>query len=290
MSTTKVTDSVRNVTAVDAAKLTGSIVDARLPATALNSNVDLTALSASNLTSGTLAEARLATLDATKLTGTVADARLGTVSASKLSGVVPTANLGTGTASSSTFLNGAGAYAEAGGGAWNFIGTAANSGSPVIDHFGFTTGITNTYATYVILCSLYGTQSLGSPRIQVTADGGSSYVTSTDYDHSGVIYKASTGSSVQSGGAVIAFWPIMEASTLGTTTSTAMNIEIRITNLCSAVATQFYSSFGGSAASYGCAGFMGGYLDTNTAYNGFKIYPSGGDIMGRVTVYGIAHA
>ena len=43
----------------------GTFVDARLPATALNSNVDLTNLSASNLTSGTLADARFpATLPA----------------------------------------------------------------------------------------------------------------------------------------------------------------------------------------------------------------------------------
>ena len=56
--------SLDNVPAVDlttlsASNLTsGTVADARLPATALNSNVDLTTLSASNLTSGTLADAR----------------------------------------------------------------------------------------------------------------------------------------------------------------------------------------------------------------------------------------
>ena len=41
MSTTKVTDALRNVTAVDAAKITTGTVDvARLPSTVLNSNVD----------------------------------------------------------------------------------------------------------------------------------------------------------------------------------------------------------------------------------------------------------
>jgi hypothetical protein len=48
---------------IDASKITtGSIADARLPATALNSNVDLTNLSASNLTSGTIPTARISAL------------------------------------------------------------------------------------------------------------------------------------------------------------------------------------------------------------------------------------
>ena len=51
---------------LDTAKITsGTFADARLPSTALNSNVDLTTLSANNLTSGTLADARFpATLPA----------------------------------------------------------------------------------------------------------------------------------------------------------------------------------------------------------------------------------
>ena len=45
---------------LDTAKITtGTFADARLPSTALNSNIDLTNLSASNLTSGTIADARL---------------------------------------------------------------------------------------------------------------------------------------------------------------------------------------------------------------------------------------
>ena len=48
-----------DLTNLNATDLThGTVSDARLPATALNSNVDLTNLSASNLTSGTLPDAR----------------------------------------------------------------------------------------------------------------------------------------------------------------------------------------------------------------------------------------
>jgi len=73
-----------DIPALATAKITsGTFVDARLPSTALNSNVDLTTLSASNLTSGTVATARL----------------------------------GSGTASSSTFLRGDGSFATPVGGA-----------------------------------------------------------------------------------------------------------------------------------------------------------------------------
>ena len=48
-------------------------------------------------------------------------AGLTSLPAANLTGVIPAANLGTGTASSTTFLNGAGAYAAAGGGAFTLI-------------------------------------------------------------------------------------------------------------------------------------------------------------------------
>jgi hypothetical protein len=50
------------------------------------------------------------------VSGAIDDSHITGMAASKLTGVVAPANLGTGTASASTFLNGAGAYAEAGGG------------------------------------------------------------------------------------------------------------------------------------------------------------------------------
>ena len=74
---------------------------------------------AANLT-GTVADARISVLTASKLTGAlpaIDGASLTAINASNLgSGTVPSARLGSGTASSSTFLRGDSTYAEAGGG------------------------------------------------------------------------------------------------------------------------------------------------------------------------------
>jgi len=121
LDATKLTGTVNNARiSLDAAEIpsistdkltSGTIPDARLPSTALNSNVDLTTLSASNLTSGTLPDARFGALPA------VSGVNLTALNGSNIgSGTVPTARLGSGTASSSTFLRGDSTYAAAGGG------------------------------------------------------------------------------------------------------------------------------------------------------------------------------
>ena len=122
MSQTKVTDNLRDttqldgakittgtipearITSLDANKLTGTVADARFPATLpASSGANLTALPAGNLT-GTIADARfpatlpassganLTNLPAGNLTGTVADARISALTASKLTGALPSLN------------------------------------------------------------------------------------------------------------------------------------------------------------------------------------------------------
>jgi hypothetical protein len=105
-----------HISGMAASKLTGTIADARFPATLpAASGVNLTALNASNLGSGT----------------------------------VPTARLGSGTASSSTFLRGDSTYAEAGGGAWTLIGSQAASSSASLTQ----TGLNSDYDHYAIVFS-----------------------------------------------------------------------------------------------------------------------------------------
>ncbi len=109
----------------DASNLTtGTLPDARFGALPAVSGAALTSLNATNLGSGTVPDARFpATLPAASA------ANLTAIPAANISGVIPPANLGTGTANASTFLNGSGAYSAAGGGALTLIGTQDADGS-----------------------------------------------------------------------------------------------------------------------------------------------------------------
>ena len=118
-------------------------------------------------------------------------AGLTSLPAANITGVIPPANLGTGTASSSTFLNGSGAYSEAGGGAWILIGTqvASNSASLTI------TGLDSTYDTYAMAFSDMKPASATSVWIRVGDSGGVdsgagdySYFTSTPAEGSDTYY------------------------------------------------------------------------------------------------------
>jgi hypothetical protein len=65
-------------------------------------------------------------------------------------GIVTTTRLGSGTANSTTFLNGHGQFAEAGGGAWTYLATVTASNSATME---FTSNIDSTYDTYAFVGS-----------------------------------------------------------------------------------------------------------------------------------------
>ena len=78
-------------------------------------------------------------------------------------GIVTTARLGGGTANATTFLNGHGQFAEAGGGSWTYLATVNASSSTTMD---FTSGIDSTYDTYVFV----------GDNLVPSSDGGYLYV------------------------------------------------------------------------------------------------------------------
>ena len=94
---------------------------------------------------------------------------------------VPMAALRTtsGTASSSTFLRGDGQWQAAGGGAWTYISSATSTSSTSIE---FTSDIDSTYEIYMFQLDNFDfTVANTSFNAQVSTDGGSSYLTGTDY-------------------------------------------------------------------------------------------------------------
>jgi len=93
------------------------------------------------------------------------------------SGTVPTARLGSGTASSSTFLRGDQTYAEAGGGAWNYISSATASASSSLD---FTSGIDSTYDVYLFSC--VDLEFSANCEIRVRTGAGSFDTGASDYE------------------------------------------------------------------------------------------------------------
>jgi hypothetical protein len=164
---------------LDTAKITsGTFADARLPATALNSNVDLTTLSATNLTSGTVADARL---PATALNSNV---DLTNLSASNMtSGTIPNARYGTPTFSGANLTN---LPVSA-----DFVklasATDVNTSDYNVDGF-----FSSTYTNYMFIFNTVRSSNTANMRIRVN-HGGSVYTGGTYRHAGGQAYRDSGG-------------------------------------------------------------------------------------------------
>jgi len=137
--------SAANLTSIPAGNLTGTVADARFPAT-------LPAASAANLTA----------IPAANITGTlpaISGASLTSLNATNLgSGTVPTARLGSGTANSTVHLRGDGTWAAAGGGTLlqqvhSSAGTWAPSGTSYMD-IGLSVAITPKSSSSTLYCEV----------------------------------------------------------------------------------------------------------------------------------------
>tara|TARA_R110002110_G_scaffold104370_4_gene263244 strand:- start:942 stop:2294 length:1353 start_codon:yes stop_codon:yes gene_type:complete len=125
------------------------------------------------------------------------------------SGTVATARLGSGTASSSTFLRGDGSWNAAGGGATSFIGAANGSTTTTADTMYGSTAISGLAVTDTIMCTWSFTNSGGNildPRIvqgSVSTQFGVCSENNINNTNSGVSYMQPAGATltiVQSNG------------------------------------------------------------------------------------------
>ena len=142
----------------------------------IGSGIELTNLNATQLTSGTIPGARFpATLPA------ASGANLTSLNGSNISaGIVTSSVLGGGTANATTFLNGHGQFAEAGGGAWTLLSTTTVTSSAEIEVAIPQDGAYDDYAIRLVgLGKQDGTYF--RMRIKIKIDG--SLVTGNNYQH-----------------------------------------------------------------------------------------------------------
>ena len=265
---------------INTAKITsGTFADARLPATALNSNVDLTTLSASNLTSGTVADARIPNLNASKITaGTIASARLGS-----------------GTASSSTFLRGDGTFAEAGGGDMVKLGSTTLSSS--VSSISFDGLFSSAYKKYQLVGTGLLTNSAMNNHLRIRQ--GNSDKTDSGYAfarmefrtiHSGTTYFGTT----PTGSSGASSYEFSGLTTSNSNFATFFTIDIydpqnSVYKFIHSTSGHWYNHDGSTGNWYlkKDDGFVI-YRGNTSAFSGVTVYPSSGNYTaGNVSLYGL---
>ena len=241
---------------LDTAKITtGTFDDARMPSTVLNSNVDLTNLSASNLTSGT----------------------------------VPIARLGTsGTKDATTFLRGDNTFAEAGGGDVVLLATTnitANTGSVTFDG-----NFSSTYKNYQIIAS----QVVLSSNVVLNWRARISSSDYTAYNYFEVFDNAQ-GESGESATNIDRSWGNNVARLCNKNFSSTANYSsdfiLTIFNPLDTNSTKNFkaeyviNSAGFDKLVTGNAGFI---ISNNAALTGISFFPASGNIQkGNFKLYGI---
>jgi plastocyanin len=215
------------ITALNATELTsGTIPDARFPATLpAASGVNLTALNATQLTSGTVPDARFpATLPA------VSGTNLTALNATQLtSGTVPIGRIGaTGTASASTYLRGDNSWAAvSGGSASDSFATIAVAGQSSVVADSGTDTLTLVAGSNITITTDVSTDSI---TINSTASGGAtsnSFATIAVAGQSNVVADSGTDTLT------------LVAGTGMSITTDATTDTVTITNTVSAGATAF---------------------------------------------------
>ena len=240
--------------------------------------------------------AGLTSLPAANLTGSlpaISGASLTGIPAANITGVIPPANLGTGTASSSTFLNGSGAYSAAGGGAWEVLESVTISTAVASVDFTNTAYFPSGSNSYAIIFSNVRPVTNGA-QIHCRFGDSSAFWTDSSYSyHIGETGATSNSYAAQSGSYTT---HMRLCPNQGAEVREACGATIFLHGMSDAntaprlVGTYTASNDGGNAIN----GFIGGarmLSNTNNATQRFQFYYSSGNIQsGKITLYKIKTA
>ena len=187
----------------------------------------------------------------------------------------------TGTPSSSTFLRGDNAWAEAGGGSLNFVSSVTLSGASAE----FTS--MDEYESYFIRFERMVGSASAQNRIQLSQAGGS-YITASSYIYAGLAYSQSGNPRYASRGAD--HIPLTETDPGSKFMSGWMYVYLKGK---SATGTMIHAQTFGeeNATGYETGRVIDGMLDTGTIMDGIKFYRNAGNYSsGKVYLYGLSNS
>ena len=202
------------------------------------------------------------------------------------SGTVPTARLGTGTASSSTVLYGDQTYKAEPGGAWTLIKTKTASSDAYIDFVDGASSVVfdSTYKMYCIIGQMAAATNNVELYLYTSNDGGSTYETSYEMTDARSFSNITTVSATNPTSA------IGHAGSIGNAAGKIASIIVWCPSPSDT--GTYHTVYGDAIVNddYGYArrGMFGGFHETAEAYDAIKFQMSSGNISsGTFSLYGI---
>lgn len=197
------------------------------------------------------------------------------------SGIVTSARLGSGTANSTTFLNGHGQFAEAGGGAWELITSVTASGAAQAD-------ITGTSSTYNKYC-LIGRNVRGSTGLDWLFsrwfDNGT--LITSNYNVSWFTTVSNSPTTMNAENESDYFRP----GRLGSGTNDRTDFLLWFNSTHDSSTSTFVFQFQSTSSNSSVTRLANGSGAVNTSFtniSGVRFYPGSGTITGTFDLYGIS--